>query len=74
MRPEITTVGELVAVLTAYPPQTRVRLAVAPGDENRGNTTATTATTPTAEPVLEPAVAAEDKPKRRMRKKAAAEG
>jgi hypothetical protein len=31
MRAEITTVGELVTVLTAYPPQTRVQLAVAPG-------------------------------------------
>jgi hypothetical protein len=31
MQAEITTVGELVAALAAYPPQTRVRLAVAPG-------------------------------------------
>jgi hypothetical protein len=31
MPAEITTVGELVAALTAYPPQTRVQLAVAPG-------------------------------------------
>ena len=31
MRSEITTVGELVAALTGYPPDTRVRLAVAPG-------------------------------------------
>ena len=31
MRAEITTVGELVAALAGYPPQTRVRLAVAPG-------------------------------------------
>ena len=31
MRAEITTVGELVAALAAYPPQTRVQLAVAPG-------------------------------------------
>jgi hypothetical protein len=31
MRAEITTVGELVAALTGYPPQTRVQLAVAPG-------------------------------------------
>jgi hypothetical protein len=31
MRAEITTVGELVAVLAAFPPQTRVQLAVAPG-------------------------------------------
>ena len=31
MRSEITTVDELVAALAAYPPETRVRLAVAPG-------------------------------------------
>lgn len=31
MRSDITTIGELVAALTAYPPQTCVRLAVAPG-------------------------------------------
>jgi hypothetical protein len=31
MRAEITTVGELVAALAAFPPQTRVQLAVAPG-------------------------------------------
>jgi hypothetical protein len=31
MRAEITTVGELVAAMTAYPPDTQVRLAVAPG-------------------------------------------
>ena len=31
MRSEIVTVGELVAVLAGYPPQTRVWLAVAPG-------------------------------------------
>jgi hypothetical protein len=31
MRAEIATVGELVAALTPYPPQTRVQLAVAPG-------------------------------------------
>jgi len=31
VRSEITTVGELVAALAAYPSQTRVRLAVAPG-------------------------------------------
>ena len=31
VRSEIVTVGELVAVLAGYPPQTRVRLAVAPG-------------------------------------------
>ena len=31
VRSEITTVGELAAALAAYPPQTHVRLAVAPG-------------------------------------------
>jgi hypothetical protein len=31
MRAQITTVGELVAALAAYQPETRVRLAVAPG-------------------------------------------
>jgi hypothetical protein len=31
MRADITTVGELVTALTAYPPQTRIQLAVAPG-------------------------------------------
>jgi hypothetical protein len=31
MRSPITTVGELVDALTGYPPDTRVRLAVAPG-------------------------------------------
>jgi hypothetical protein len=31
MRSEITTVGELVNALAAYPPDIRVRLAVAPG-------------------------------------------
>jgi hypothetical protein len=30
-RSPITTVGELVAALTAYPPEVGVRLAVAPG-------------------------------------------
>jgi hypothetical protein len=30
-RSEIVTVGELVALLAGYPPQTRVRPAVAPG-------------------------------------------
>jgi hypothetical protein len=30
-RSEIVTVGELITVLAGYPPQTRVRLAVAPG-------------------------------------------
>ena len=31
MPSEITTVGELVAALAEYPPDTQVRLAVAPG-------------------------------------------
>jgi hypothetical protein len=31
VRSEIVTVGEPVTVLVGYPPQTRVRLAVAPG-------------------------------------------
>jgi len=31
MRAEITTVADLVAALTGYPADTRVRLAVAPG-------------------------------------------
>ncbi len=31
MRPEIATVGELVAALARYSPDTAVRLAVAPG-------------------------------------------
>jgi hypothetical protein len=31
MRAVITTVGELVAALAAFPPQTQVQLAVAPG-------------------------------------------
>ena len=31
MRAEIARVGELVAALAAFPPQTRVQLAVAPG-------------------------------------------
>jgi nucleoid-associated protein Lsr2 len=48
----------------------RIASSVLEAYENRGNTIAT----PTAEPVLEPVAAAEDKPKRRTRKKAAAEG
>lgn len=31
MRPEIATVGELIDALAGYPPETCVRLAVAPG-------------------------------------------
>jgi hypothetical protein len=32
MRSEITTVGELAAALAGYPPDTAVRVAVAPGN------------------------------------------
>jgi hypothetical protein len=48
----------------------RIASSVLEAYENRGNTT----TTPAAEPVVELAADAEAKPKRRTRKKAAAEG
>ena len=50
----------------------RISSTVLEAYENRGNTAAAAA--PVGEPVVEPAVEAEAKPKRRTRKKAAAEG
>ena len=51
----------------------RISSTVLEAYENRGNATAATAA-PVVEPVVETAVEAEPKPKRRTRKKAAAEG